>query len=68
MILAVLQCIIPKATTPLHAILSLEQTRECGRMSRTSFSRFGRLENPNIACLNPGRVKPMTLKLIIVTS
>ena len=35
-------------------------------MSRAPFSLFGRLGNPNAAGSNLGRVKPMTLKLILL--
>ena len=55
--------------------LSLKKTRGDGRMSGASVSRSGRLANPNAAGsnpdlvgLNPGQVKQMTLKLIIVAS
>ena len=43
-------------------------TRQDGRMSRTYVSNFGRMENPNIVCSNSGRVKSMTLKLILVAA
>ena len=39
-----------------------------GRMSRGSISNFGKSANLNIAAMNPGRVKPMTLKFIRVAS
>ena len=37
-------------------------------MSRASVSRFGRSGNPNITGSNLGRVKLLTLKLIVVAS
>ena len=43
-------------------------TRQDGQMSRESIYHFGRLRNPNLMCSNVGQVKPMTLKLIFVTS
>ena len=43
-------------------------TRWDGQISRAFVSHFGRLGNPNLAGSNPGQVKPMTLKLIHVTS
>ena len=44
------------------------RTKHGGRMSRTSVSHFGRAENPDLVGLNPGRVKPIVLKLIFTTS
>ena len=32
------------------------QTKQDGRMSKASISQFGRLRNPNLVGLNPGRV------------
>ena len=50
-------------------------TRPGGRMSRASVSRAARSENPKVACSIPepagsisGRVKSVTLKLMLVTS
>ena len=42
-------------------------TRRAGRMSRAPVSRLGRSGNLNLVGLNTGRVKPITLKLILVT-
>ena len=54
---------------------TLGATSQGDRMSRASASRSGRSGNPNLVCLsadlaslNLGRIKPMTLKLILVTS
>ena len=44
----------------------LTQTRRDGQM-RVPVSRLGRSGNSNLVGSNPGRVKPMTLKLILGT-
>ena len=60
-------------TTGALLIRQPRPTSQGGRMSRAPASGSGRLGNPKItglspepAGLNPGQVKPMTLKLILV--
>ena len=55
--------------------LESQPTRRGGQLSRAPASRAGRSRNPKIMGSSPdpvdsisGRVKPMTLKLILVTS
>ena len=62
----------PPALLSLYSAYHVKlHTRSDGQMSREHrlyISRFGRSVNPNLTDLNPGRVKPMTLILICVTS
>ena len=53
-----------KATISVQPIYS---TRD-GQMSSASISHFGKSWNPNLVCLKPDQVKPMTIKLILVIS
>ena len=46
-------------------VRSSNPTNRGGWMSRVPASRSGRSWNPNLMGLNPGHVKPMTLKLIL---
>ena len=53
---------------PVDAIVEVSaQVFLLSRMSRASVSRPGRSGNPNLVCSNTSRVKPMTLKLVLVS-
>ena len=43
-------------------------TRKDGQISRSSVCHFGRLDDSDILCSNPDRVKPMTLNCIHVAN
>ena len=53
---------------PLQQVMHTPSTNRDGRMVRAPASRSGRSGNPDPKGSIPGQVKPMTLKLILVTS
>ena len=63
---------VPTYASPHHHLLYphliSNRTRWDGRMSKASVSHFGRYGDPNLTSSHPGRVEPMTLKLILVAS
>ena len=67
MCVCVCVCGVPAGRMGAPAVL-YSATRREGRMSRASVPHSGRARNPNLAGSNPGRIKPMTLKLILVAS
>ena len=63
----------PGPSKHLGRYSALHRTSNCMVLGHTapqstSVSRFGISRNPNLAASNPGRVKLMTLKLILITS
>ena len=64
-----------KAAHSNKSVVRAVEMGRLGRMTKMLASRFGRLGNPKVAgsnpdlvFLNPGQIKPMTLKSILVAS